>query len=288
MNPSHGRRRPKDRCTAAGERPPLVQGHRQARAPVGAGGQAAGGPARARRGDPRLHGDRSTRPRSGWHTEAFVDLYCDGRMPGEAIRRAVEKEPGVVSAHTVAGEASAMLHVMAEDTRDLELALERIREGRGRRPHRHRGRALHAGAAMRRAYPDGQPPSIRDFLTFEEHLRNARGQAGLEVPEAWYEQPGLLLLEPGRGVPRRRRDPQAGDTAMLDYELELAAVIGAERRHRGLHDHERLVRARPPAEGDARGPRARRRRRTSPPRSAPSSCRPTSCPPTSTCAPSHA
>jgi DNA-binding Lrp family transcriptional regulator len=33
----------------------------------------------------------------------------------------------VVSAHTVAGEASAILHVMAEDTKALELALERIR-----------------------------------------------------------------------------------------------------------------------------------------------------------------
>jgi DNA-binding Lrp family transcriptional regulator len=63
----------------------------------------------------------------GWHTEAFVDLYCAGRMPGEAIKRAVAGEPGVVSAHTVAGEASALIHVMAEDTRDLELALERIR-----------------------------------------------------------------------------------------------------------------------------------------------------------------
>ena len=64
----------------------------------------------------------------GWHTEAFVDLYCDGRMPGEVIKRVVKKEPAVVSAHTVAGEASAMLHVMAEDTRDLELTLERIRK----------------------------------------------------------------------------------------------------------------------------------------------------------------
>jgi DNA-binding Lrp family transcriptional regulator len=67
----------------------------------------------------------------GWHAEAFVDLYCDGRMPGEAIKRAVEREPGVVSAHTVAGEASALLHVMAEDTKDLETALERIRAQEG-------------------------------------------------------------------------------------------------------------------------------------------------------------
>jgi DNA-binding Lrp family transcriptional regulator len=63
----------------------------------------------------------------GWHAEAFVDLFCEGHMPGDAIKRAVEGEAGVVSAHTVAGEASAMLRVMAEDTQALELTLERIR-----------------------------------------------------------------------------------------------------------------------------------------------------------------
>jgi DNA-binding Lrp family transcriptional regulator len=63
----------------------------------------------------------------GWHAQAFVDLYCDGRMAAGAIRQAVEREPGVVAAHTVAGEASAHLHVMADDTKGLELALERIR-----------------------------------------------------------------------------------------------------------------------------------------------------------------
>ena len=63
----------------------------------------------------------------GWHAEAFVDLYCEGGMPAEAIKRAVQGEPGVKSAHTVAGEASALLHVMARDTQDLEVCLERIR-----------------------------------------------------------------------------------------------------------------------------------------------------------------
>ncbi|HEY2259018.1 MAG TPA: Lrp/AsnC family transcriptional regulator [Solirubrobacteraceae bacterium] len=67
----------------------------------------------------------------GWRAEAFVDLYCEGKMAAGAIKRAVEREPGVVSAHTVAGEASALLHVMAHDTKDLELALERIRATEG-------------------------------------------------------------------------------------------------------------------------------------------------------------
>jgi DNA-binding Lrp family transcriptional regulator len=67
----------------------------------------------------------------GWHAEAFVDLFCEGNMAGDAIKRAVHGEAGVVSAHTVAGEASALLHVMAEDTQDLESALERIRATEG-------------------------------------------------------------------------------------------------------------------------------------------------------------
>lgn len=67
----------------------------------------------------------------GWHAEAFVDIYCEGNMPAAAIKRAVERESGVVSAHTVAGEASALLHVMARDTKDLESALERIRATEG-------------------------------------------------------------------------------------------------------------------------------------------------------------
>jgi DNA-binding Lrp family transcriptional regulator len=67
----------------------------------------------------------------GWHAEAFVDLYCEGDVNGEAIKRAVAREPGVVSAHTVAGEASALLHVQAEDTKRLEQVLERIRATRG-------------------------------------------------------------------------------------------------------------------------------------------------------------
>jgi DNA-binding Lrp family transcriptional regulator len=70
-------------------------------------------------------------PAFGWHAEAFVDLYCDGKMPADAIKNAVMDEPRVVAAHTVAGESSALLHVMAEDTKDLEQVLERIRSTEG-------------------------------------------------------------------------------------------------------------------------------------------------------------
>ena len=67
----------------------------------------------------------------GWGTHAFVALYCEGRMSAAEVREAVEHHPEVAAAYTVAGEASAILHVRAEDTAHLEAALERIRAAQG-------------------------------------------------------------------------------------------------------------------------------------------------------------
>jgi DNA-binding Lrp family transcriptional regulator len=69
--------------------------------------------------------------RFGWATHAFVALYCEGRMAAAEARDAVEHHPEVEAAYTVAGEASAMLHVRARDTSHLESALERIRDHPG-------------------------------------------------------------------------------------------------------------------------------------------------------------
>src|SRR5688500_19348235 len=69
--------------------------------------------------------------RFGWGTHAFVALYCEGRMAAAEVREAVEHHPEVEAAYTVAGEASAMLHVRARDTSHLEEALERIRDHAG-------------------------------------------------------------------------------------------------------------------------------------------------------------
>ena len=69
--------------------------------------------------------------RFGWSTHAFVALFCEGRMAAQEVREAVAGNPEVEAAWTVAGEASAMLHVRARDTAHLEEALERIRDAPG-------------------------------------------------------------------------------------------------------------------------------------------------------------
>lgn len=75
--------------------------------------------------------------------------------------------------------------------------------------------------------PVPEPPSIRDFYAFEAHVATARASRGLEMEPAWYEQPVFYFSNPaavlGPGEPVR-----SPVTAELDYELEVAAVIGEE------------------------------------------------------------
>jgi fumarylacetoacetate (FAA) hydrolase len=88
---------------------------------------------------------------------------------------------------------------------------------------------------MRRPYPEGRPPSIRDFMAFEEHVRNARAATGRgDVPEAWYEAPRFYFSNPAAVYRDGDEIPKPPDTAALDYELELACVIGVDGSPEGF------------------------------------------------------
>jgi DNA-binding Lrp family transcriptional regulator len=63
----------------------------------------------------------------GWQTEAYVELYCKGTVAPEDLRRSLEHVPEVVGAATVSGTADALVHMLASDVKQLERALERIR-----------------------------------------------------------------------------------------------------------------------------------------------------------------
>lgn len=87
-------------------------------------------------------------------------------------------------------------------------------------------------ASVRLLAPVPRPPSLRDFLAFEAHTRAAFARRGEPVPEAWYRMPVYY-----KGNHRSIVGPDADVrwpryTEQLDYELELACVIG--RRGRDL------------------------------------------------------
>ena len=83
-------------------------------------------------------------------------------------------------------------------------------------------------ASVRLLAPVGAPPSIRDFYAFEDHVATARRIRGLEMDPDWYDLPVFYFTNPAavRGPDDDVAVP-AG-TEALDYELEVAAVIGVE------------------------------------------------------------
>jgi len=73
-----------------------------------------------------------------------------------------------------------------------------------------------------------RPPSIRDFLTFEEHVEGMR--AGTGVPEQWYAAPTFYFTNPHAVLGPHDDVPVPPGCARFDFELEVAAVIGREGR----------------------------------------------------------
>ncbi|MEE1765145.1 fumarylacetoacetate hydrolase family protein [Streptomyces sp. SP18BB07] len=83
-----------------------------------------------------------------------------------------------------------------------------------------------------RLLPPLEPPTIRDFVTFEEHVEGVRrsvdGVGG--VPEAWYDAPTFYFTNPYAVLGPYDDVPVPPGSKVLDFELEVAAVIGREGR----------------------------------------------------------
>jgi fumarylacetoacetate (FAA) hydrolase len=69
---------------------------------------------------------------------------------------------------------------------------------------------------------------VRDFMAFEEHVATARRQRGADVPREWYEIPVFYFSNPAAIFGPDEDVPYPEGTAELDYELECAAIVGAE------------------------------------------------------------
>ncbi|HEY3185110.1 MAG TPA: fumarylacetoacetate hydrolase family protein [Gaiellaceae bacterium] len=71
------------------------------------------------------------------------------------------------------------------------------------------------------------PPSVRDFYAFEQHVKTARAARGLPVPDEWYELPVFYFSNPAAIYGPGDDVPYPDGTQELDYELEVAAILGA-------------------------------------------------------------
>jgi len=77
-----------------------------------------------------------------------------------------------------------------------------------------------------RLRPPLKPPVFRDHYAFEEHVRWGRQSRGLDMDPVWYELPVFYFSNPYSIVGPDAPIPRPPETAQLDFELEVAAVVG--------------------------------------------------------------
>ena len=96
-------------------------------------------------------------------------------------------------------------------------------------------------ASARLLAPVASPPSIRDFYAFEQHVRTARSRRGKEMHPDWYELPIFYFTNPAAVL--GPGDPVAAPprSAELDYELEVACVLGRGGANLRLDDADATV-----------------------------------------------
>jgi len=81
-------------------------------------------------------------------------------------------------------------------------------------------------AAASLVAPVSRPPSVRDFMAFEEHVVTSATAMGTAIAPVWYDQPVFYFSNPAAIKGPFDDVPMAPGTAQYDYELEVAAVIG--------------------------------------------------------------
>jgi fumarylacetoacetate (FAA) hydrolase len=71
-----------------------------------------------------------------------------------------------------------------------------------------------------------KPTTLRDGYAFEKHVVTANKNRGREVPEEWYQFPVFYFTNPNAVFGHEDVIPYPPYTDAMDFELEIAAVIG--------------------------------------------------------------
>jgi 2-keto-4-pentenoate hydratase/2-oxohepta-3-ene-1,7-dioic acid hydratase in catechol pathway len=83
-----------------------------------------------------------------------------------------------------------------------------------------------AEGSVRLRAPVPTPPSIRDFMAFEQHVVTASAALGRDVHPDWYELPVFYFTNPAAVLGPGDDVPVSPGSAAFDFELEVAAVVG--------------------------------------------------------------
>jgi fumarylacetoacetate (FAA) hydrolase len=84
--------------------------------------------------------------------------------------------------------------------------------------------------------PIPEPPTLRDFYAFEQHVKTSRARRGLEMLPEWYEVPTFYFSNTSEISGPDAVVAYPLGCQELDFELEIACVIGREGKNIALED----------------------------------------------------
>ncbi len=89
--------------------------------------------------------------------------------------------------------------------------------------------------------PITRPNTLRDFYAFEAHVKNARERRGLGMIPEWYQVPVFYFSNPGAIFGPDDTISQPKSSVALDFELEVAAIIGKTGRDITVEEAESYI-----------------------------------------------
>lgn len=128
----------------------------------------------------------------------------------------------------------------------LSSLLDALREG----PDRLRTRAeaalatreeVHGLGGVELRAPLPVPPTIRDFMCFEQHVAAGARRRGGEIAPQWYRLPAFYFTNPYAVAGPYDAVPMAPGSRRFDFEVEVAAIVGASGRDLAPDQAERSI-----------------------------------------------
>jgi len=89
--------------------------------------------------------------------------------------------------------------------------------------------------------PLPEPNSFRDFYAFEQHVKTARAGRNLEMIPEWYEFPVFYFSNHSTFIGNNQVLDYPKNTNELDFELEVACVIGKEGKNIKLDEAHKYI-----------------------------------------------
>jgi fumarylacetoacetate (FAA) hydrolase len=165
------------------------------------------------------HPDSTSQPRLGALVDhAVVDLDAAATWAQGTCSLSKEDLPGTMLELIYAGEAKW------EYARSILAEVARPGNVLSLKGAKHKSVAYPRSQV--RLLPPIHPLTLRDAYAFENHVKAANENRGRVVPEEWYQFPVFYYSNPHTIFGTEETIPCPSFTNALDFELEIAAIIG--------------------------------------------------------------